>query len=143
MAKQIIRREFGLDILAVIAMVATLAVGEYIAASIIALMLTGGEALENYAAYRAKRDSRSLLDRGPHMARRLPSLDATPDDAEEILIDDVAKGDYLLVRPSEVIPVDGLTFDEAWVDESSLTGEAGAVFKNVGDTVLSGSVNGT
>ena len=56
MAKQIMRREFGLDILAIIAMIATLAVGEYIAASIIALMLTGGEALENYAAYRAKRD---------------------------------------------------------------------------------------
>lgn len=143
MAKQIMRREFGLDILAIIAMVATLAVGEYIAASIIALMLTGGEALENYAAYRAKRDLRSLLDRAPQMARRLPSLDAAPDDAEEILIEDVAKGDYLLVRPSEVVPVDGVTFDKTSVDESSLTGEAGAVHKNVGDTILSGSVNGT
>ena len=143
MVKQIIRREFGLDILAVIAMVATLAVGEYIAASIIALMLTGGEALENYAAYRAKRDLRSLLDRAPNMARRLPSLEAAPDDAEDILIEDVAKGDYLLVRPSEVVPVDGVTFDKASVDESSLTGEAGSVHKNVGDTILSGSVNGT
>lgn len=143
MIKQIIRREFGLDILAVIAMVATLAVGEYIAASIIALMLTGGEALENYAAYRAKRDLRSLLDRAPNMARRLPSLEAAPDEAEEILIEDVAKGDYLLVRPSEVVPVDGVTFDKASVDESSLTGEAGAVHKNIGDTILSGSVNGT
>ena len=143
MVKQIIRREFGLDILAVIAMIATLAVGEYIAASIIALMLTGGEALENYAAYRAKRDLRSLLDRAPNMARRLPSLEAAPDEAEEILIEDVAKGDYLLVRPSEVVPVDGVTFDKASVDESSLTGEAGAVHKNIGDTILSGSVNGT
>lgn len=143
MVKQIMRGEFGLDILAVIAMVATLAVGEYIAASIIALMLTGGEALENYAAYRAKRDLHSLLDRAPHMARRLSSLDATPDDAEEILIEDVAKGDYLLVRPSEVVPVDGVTFDKTSVDESSLTGEAGAVHKYVGDTILSGSVNGT
>lgn len=143
MAKQIMRQEFGLDILAIIAMIATLAVGEYIAASIIALMLTGGEALENYAAYRAKRDLRSLLDRAPHMARRLPSLDAAPDDAEEILIEDVAKGDYLLVRPSEVVPVDGVAFDKTSVDESSLTGEAGAVHKNVGDTILSGSVNGT
>ena len=143
MVKQIIRREFGLDILAVIAMIATLAVGEYTAASIIALMLTGGEALENYAAYRAKRDLRSLLDRAPNMARRLPSLEAAPDEAEEILIEDVAKGDYLLVRPSEVVPVDGVTFDKASVDESSLTGEAGAVHKNIGDTILSGSVNGT
>ncbi|STC40870.1 cation-transporting P-type ATPase [Corynebacterium amycolatum] len=132
MAKQIIRREFGLDILAVIAMVATLAVGEYIAASIIALMLTGGEALENYAAYCAKRDLRSLLDRAPHKACRLPSLDAAPDDAEEILIEDVAKGDYLLVRPSEVVPVDGVTFDKTSVDESSLTGEAGLFIRTSG-----------
>lgn len=143
MIKQVMRREFGLDILAVIAMIATLAVGEYIAASIIALMLTGGEALETYAAYRAKRDLRSLLDRAPHMARRLPSLDAAPDEAEEILVEDAAKGDYLLVRPSEVIPVDGVTFDKTAVDESSLTGEAGSVHKEVGDTILSGSVNGT
>ncbi|MDO5030473.1 MAG: heavy metal translocating P-type ATPase [Corynebacterium sp.] len=143
MVKQVMRREFGLDILAVIAMIATLAVGEYIAGSIIALMLTGGEALENYAAYRAKRDLRSLLDRAPQTARRLPSLDASPDDVDEILIDEVAKGDYLLVRPSEVIPVDGVTFDKASVDESSLTGEAGSVHKDVGDTILSGSVNGS
>lgn len=143
MVKQLLRREFGLDILAVVAMTASLAVGEYIAASIIALMLTGGEALEDYAAARAKRDLRSLLDRAPQRAHRLPGVDAPVDQAENIEIDHVEPGDVLLVRPAEVVPVDGEAIDAGSFDESSLTGESAAVAKAVGDTILSGSVNGT
>ena len=143
MVKQLMRREFGLDILAVVAMTASLAVGEYLAASIIALMLTGGEALEDYAAARARRDLRSLLDRAPQRAHRLPAVDAPVDQAENIEIDRVEPGDILLVRPAEVVPVDGEAIDAGSFDESSLTGESAAVAKDVGDTILSGSVNGT
>lgn len=143
MVKQLLRREFGLDILAVVAMTASLAVGEYLAASIIALMLTGGEALEDYAAARARRDLRSLLDRAPQRAHRLPAVDAPVDQAENIEIDRVEPGDVLLVRPAEVVPVDGEAIDAGSFDESSLTGESASVAKDVGDTILSGSVNGT
>ena len=143
MVKQLLRREFGLDILAVVAMTASLAVGEYLAASIIALMLTGGEALEDYAAARARRDLRSLLDRAPQRAHRLPAVDAPVDQAENIEIDQVEPGDVLLVRPAEVVPVDGEAIDAGSFDESSLTGESASVAKDVGDTILSGSVNGT
>lgn len=143
MVKQLMRREFGLDILAVVAMTASLAVGEYLAASIIALMLTGGEALEDYAAARARRDLRSLLDRAPQRAHRLPAVDAPVDQAENIEIDRVEPGDVLLVRPAEVVPVDGEAIDAGSFDESSLTGESASVAKDVGDTILSGSVNGT
>ena len=143
MVKQLMRREFGLDILAVVAMTASLAVGEYLAASIIALMLTGGEALEDYAAARARRDLRSLLDRAPQRAHRLPAVDSPVDQAENIEIDRVEPGDVLLVRPAEVVPVDGEAIDAGSFDESSLTGESAAVAKDVGDTILSGSVNGT
>lgn len=143
MVKQLMRREFGLDILAVVAMTASLAVGEYLAASIIALMLTGGEALEDYAAARARRDLRSLLDRAPQRAHRLPAVDAPVDQTENIEIDQVEPGDVLLVRPAEVVPVDGEAIDAGSFDESSLTGESAAVAKDVGDTILSGSVNGT
>lgn len=143
MVKQLMRRELGLDILAVVAMTASLAVGEYLAASIIALMLTGGEALEDYAAARARRDLRSLLDRAPQRAHRLPAVDAPVDQAENIEIDRVEPGDVLLVRPAEVVPVDGEAIDAGSFDESSLTGESAAVAKDVGDTILSGSVNGT
>lgn len=143
MVKQLLRKEFGLDILAVVAMTASLAVGEYLAASIIALMLTGGEALEDYAAARAKRDLRGLLDRAPQRAHRLLGVDAPVDQAENIEIDQVEPGDVLLVRPAEVVPVDGEAIDAGSFDESSLTGESAAVAKDVGDTILSGSVNGT
>lgn len=142
MVKQILRKEFGLDVLAVVAMTASLAVGEYLAASIIALMLTGGEALEDYAAARAERDLKSLLDRAPQRAHRLPSADAPVDSVENIPVDEVEPGDYLLVRPSEAVPVDGEALDAGSFDESSLTGESAAVRKEIGDTVLSGSVNG-
>ena len=121
MVKQLLRREFGLDILAVVAMTASLAVGEYLAASIIALMLTGGEALEDYAAARARRDLRSLLDRAPQRAHRLPAVDAPVDQAENIEIDQVEPGDVLLVRPAEVVPVDGEAIDAGSVSYTHLT----------------------
>ena len=141
MVKEIIGGHFGLDILAVVAMVASLAVGEYIAASIIVLMLTGGDALEDYASQRAKRELTALLDRAPQMAHRL--IPGTDNQFEDISADDVAVGDTLLVRPAEIVPVDGeLIDDTASFDESSLTGEPLPVHKSSGDTVLSGSVNG-
>src|SRR5690625_3139817 len=71
MVRDILRGHWGLDVLAVVAMVATLAVGEYVAALIVALMLTGGEALEDYAALRARRELTALLDRAPEVAHLL------------------------------------------------------------------------
>ena len=63
MLRDLMAGHWGLDILAVIAMAATLAVGEYLAGLIIALMLTGGEALEAWAARRATRELDTLLNR--------------------------------------------------------------------------------
>src|SRR5690625_519761 len=71
MVKDILRGHWGLDILAVVAMAATLATGEYAAALIVALMLTGGEALEDYAEQRARRELTSLLDRAPDIAHEI------------------------------------------------------------------------
>ena len=72
MFKDLMRGHWGLDILAVIAMIATLAVQEYVAGLIIALMLTGGEALEDLAARRASRELDQLLNRAPAFAGRVP-----------------------------------------------------------------------
>ncbi|MBD7994621.1 cadmium-translocating P-type ATPase [Arthrobacter sp. Sa2CUA1] len=155
MVRDILRGHWGLDILAVVAMLATVAVGEYIAALIIVLMLSGGEALEDYAAGRAKRELNALLDRAPDVAHRLPSGVDTGEQvpgssnhsqgpAEDIPATEVAVGDVLLVKPAEVVPVDGvLLSDAASFDESSLTGESLPVARMAGDTVMSGSVNGT
>ncbi|MDO5738778.1 MAG: heavy metal translocating P-type ATPase [Ornithinimicrobium sp.] len=143
MARDILRGHWGLDILAVIAMVATLAVGEYVAALIIVLMLTGGEALEMYAASRARAELTSLLDRAPRTARRIRPGQGGDDQMEDIGVAEVQAGDVLLVRPSEVVPVDGDLLDAAGVfDESSLTGESLPVERVCGDPLMSGSVNG-
>src|SRR5690606_37252261 len=69
MLRQLLRREFGLDVLAVTAIVATVLVGEFVAALVVVLMLTGGEALEDYANRRAKRELDALIARAPQRAR--------------------------------------------------------------------------
>ncbi len=130
----------GIDVLAVMALVATVAVGEYVASLIIVFMLAGGEALEDFATARARRNLDSLLKRAPQIAHRLGAVSAT---VEDVPATDVRVGDVLLVRPSEVVPVDGvLLSDEASFDESSLTGEGLPVDRKAGEPILSGSVNG-
>jgi heavy metal translocating P-type ATPase len=140
MVRGLLARQFGLDILAVTAIVATVVVGEYWASLVIVLMLTGGEALEVAAAGRAQRELRALLDRVPQQAHRIESTGEVVD----VPADDVRIGDRLLVRPAEIVPVDAeLASARASFDESSLTGESLPVDKATGDEVLSGSVNGS
>lgn len=138
MVRGLLAKQFGLDILAVTAIVSTVVVGEYWASLIIVFMLAGGEALEVAAAGRAQRELRALLDRVPQRAHRIDA-----DGVVDIPVDEVRVGDRLLVRPAEILPVDGeLASGLGSLDESSLTGESLPVDKEVGDTVLSGSVNG-
>jgi cation transport ATPase len=138
MVRQLLRREFGLDVLAITAIIATVLVGEFIAALVVVLMLTGGEALEDYANRRAKRELDALLARAPQRARV-----QRDGGFADVSVDEVVVGDVVLIRPSEVVPVDGVLLSPATiVDESSLTGESVPVEKIAGDTLLSGSVNG-
>ena len=145
MVRDVMRGHVGLDVLAVVAMVATLAVGEYVAALIIVLMLSGGEALEDYAGRRAKKELTALLDRSPQIAHVIVHPDATTsDEVRDAAADDVRIGDVLLVRPSEIVPVDGVLLTESGTfDESSLTGESMPVSRAAGEEVLSGAVNGS
>lgn len=139
MLKSLLARHVGLDILAVTAIVATLAVGEYWASIIIVLMLTGGEALEDAAAHRAQRSLTGLLTRIPQRARRI-----SPDGSfTDIPVGEVVPGDTVLVRPSEIFPVDAsLQSPRCEVDEASLTGESLPVERTTGDIILSGTING-
>jgi heavy metal translocating P-type ATPase len=140
MVQELRRGTWGIDILAITAIVATVAVGEYWASVVVVLMLTGGAALEVFAAGRARRELSALLERAPRSAHRV-----TPDGGvEDIDIEDVAVGDELMVKPGEVVPVDGeLLGGDATFDESSLTGESLPVEHVNGDALLSGSVNGS
>lgn len=130
--------KWGVDILAIAAIIATNAVGEQWAALVIVLMLTGGEALEDYAGKRAQAELTALMDRAPKLAHRKKG-EALEDVAIELIIVD----DVVTVMPGEVIPVDGvITSGIGIIDESSLTGESEPVEKKQGDEVSSGTVNG-
>ncbi|MFU8947870.1 heavy metal translocating P-type ATPase [Mycetocola zhadangensis] len=138
MVRAAMNRQFGLDILAVTAIVATVLVGEYIAALLVVLMLTGGEALESYANQRAKRELDSLLRRAPQRAHL-----AVEGGYRDVPVSELKVGDVLLVRPSEILPVDGVLLSAVTsLDQSSITGESIPVEKFAGDPVLSGVVNG-
>ena len=131
---------YGIDLLAVTAIGSTVAVGEYWAALVVCLMLSSGEALEDYAAGRASRALTGLLESAPRIAHRLDDAGQLTD----LMVEDVAIGDRLLVRPFEVVPVDGvLESATATLDESSLTGESLPVDRAQGDGLLSGAINGT
>lgn len=145
MVRDVMRGHVGLDVLAVMAMVATLAVGEYVASLIIVLMLTGGEALEDYAGRRATRELTALLDRAPRIAHVITHPhDDSDDETRDAAADDVRVGDVLLIRPSEIVPVDAeLLTGSASFDESSITGESLPVTRTAGEEVLSGAVNGS
>ncbi len=127
----------GVDIIALLAIAGSLALGEYLAGAVVALMLSGGQALEDYAERRARRELRLLLDRSPRRIHRVEGEELVEHD-----IDQVRRGDVLLVRAGEVVPVDGRVVGEtALLDESALTGEALPVERREGDRVRSGTVN--
>ena len=130
---------YGIDLLAVTAIVSTVAVGEYWAALVVCLMLSGGAALEDYAEGRARRELSALLERSPRVAHRVDP-DGT---VVDLPVEEVETGQELLVKPGELVPVDGvLVSAAATLDESSLTGESLPVDRRRGDALLSGSVNG-
>jgi len=138
MIKDLLRGNFGLDVLAVTAITATVLVGDHWAALIVVLMLTGGEALEDYANARAHREVSALLERAPRFAHRANLTGGF----DEVPISEVVAGDLVLVRPGDVVPVDGILEGEsAAFDESSITGEPLPVEHLHGEQVLSGSVS--
>lgn len=133
----LMRRTLGVDLIAVLALLGTLAVGEYLAGALIAVMLSTGRALEAAAQRRATRDLRALLERAPRTARRRVGGVIC-----EVPVGDVAVGDLVLVGPGEVLPVDGVVEDgPAVLDESALTGESELVERIPGDPVWSGTLN--
>lgn len=130
-------REFGSDSLAVIAITATGLTNEWLAASVISLMLATGRALETWAAGKARARLESLLERAPRTAN-LVLPDST---IKEVPVDQVKVGDHVLVRSGEVVPVDGSMVGPGTFDASALTGESLPKSLQAGDDVESGIVN--
>jgi cation transport ATPase len=131
------RGRFGVDLIAVLSLIGTLLVGEYLAGALIAVMLAGGRALDAAAERRASHDLRALLEHAPRFARRRVGSAVST-----IALNEVAIDDLLVVGPGEVVPVDGRIASAAAVlDESVLTGEPLQVERGVGEPVRSGVVN--
>ncbi|MEQ1886897.1 MAG: heavy metal translocating P-type ATPase [Bryobacteraceae bacterium] len=136
--RKALRKEFGSDLLAGISIAASVALGEYLAGSVIVLMLSGGSALENYATRRASAVLEALAKRMPRIAHRV--IDGGLADVD---LDDVRVGDRIVVFPHEICPVDGTVLGgRGTMDEAYLTGEPFLIAKVPGADVLSGAVNG-
>ena len=131
------RGEVGLDIVAALSMTAALAVGENLAAVVVALMYAGGQYLEAFAERHARREMTAILARVPRTAVRhgIGRL-------EEVSLEAIVPGDRLLIRQGDVVPVDGtVASGVAVLDQSALTGEPIPVQQRSGDEVMSGSTN--
>ncbi len=138
MIKTLRSGKYGVDLLAILAVIATLFVSEYWAAMVILVMLTGGDALEDYAAKKANTELKALLDNSPRRAHVV-----SPTGTTDVAVDDVKVGQHVVVKPGELVPVDGVVITgHSDFDESSLTGEARPVAKTVGSPVMSGALNG-
>lgn len=129
---------YGVDILAVIAIVSTILINNYWAEWMILVMSTGGETLEDYATGQASKELRSLLNNTPRIANKLVNGKIS-----EINVEDLKIGDIVLIKPGQQVPVDGeIVKGDSSFDQSSLTGESVPVAKKPGDELMSGSVNG-
>jgi len=138
LAGNLVRRELSSDLLAGISIVTSVVLGEYLAGTLVVLMLSGGQALESYAV----RSASSVLQA---LARRMPSRAHQRRDGAvvDVPLEGIAPGDELIVFPHEICPVDATVIEgHGTMDESYLTGEPYQLSKVPGVGVLSGAING-
>ena len=137
MTRDLLAGRLSVDAVALLSMTGALALGEPLAAAVVAVMYAGGSILEDFAVDRAERDLRALVDRAPRVAHR-----RNASDIEDVPIDAVKVQDVLVIRAGEVIPVDGIIIAAAaTIDESALTGEPIPINRVKGEHVRSGTLN--
>lgn len=137
LAIKLVTFNFGSDLLAGISIVTSVLLEEYLAGSLVVLMLSGGQTLENYALRTASKMLEVLAKRAPTSAHRQNNA------IEDIPVEKIAIGDTILIFPHEICPVDGeVIAGNGVMDESYLTGEPFLISKAPGSGVLSGSING-
>lgn len=161
--------QVGVDVLAVVAILSTVAVAEYWASWAVTLMITSGEAIEEYAQAKAERSLTALMEAAPQTAhvvnlpgvgcgfatdkgdssdgfRRvgLASAEAAAHRFDTVPVEQVKLGDVLMVLPGETVPVDGeLLSGSATLDLSNINGEPVPREVFAGARVMSGAVNGS
>lgn len=137
MVKDLRSGKYGIDILAITAIIVSVLLKEYWAGIVVVLMLTGGEALEDNAEHRAQSELDALLDHAPRKALVVRKGKTTSVPVAELKV-----GDKVIIKTGDAVPADALVLDgSANFDEASLTGESLPVSKSIDDTLLSGSIN--
>ena len=135
---KLLKGDWGADLLAALSIITAVALNEYLAASLVVLMLSGGAALEHYAVRKASSVLEALSKRMPSVAHRKSADNLTDIGTEQVCI-----GDELLILPHELCPVDGTVINgSGTMDESYLTGEPYQMSKTTGSSVMSGAING-
>jgi Cu+-exporting ATPase len=135
----LLEKKISPDLAICIAVIAALAVGQYLAAAEAMFIMLVGEGLEAYAARRTAAAIHRFVEQMPRRARLLRHGEEQEVDAASL-----AGGDVIVVRAGERIPADGVVVSgESSVDESTITGEALPREKDTGDEVFSGTLNGS
>lgn len=135
--REMLHKHFVADIVAMLAIIVSIILNDAFPGVIIVLMQSGGKALEDYAYRRASSSLDNLLSRAPRIAHK-----RVAQGLEEIQVSQINIGDILVIRPGDLIPVDGIILSStARIDESSLTGEPLPKTKTNGDQVFSGTIN--
>ena len=128
----------GINLLMVIAVSGAMLIGEWAEAAVVVVLFALGEALEEFAAERARRALDRLLDLAPPTALRLTADGTT----ESVPVQEIDVGDRVLVRPGDRVSVDGIVLaGESAIDQSPITGESIPVEKKPGDPVFAGTIN--
>lgn len=135
---KMVHLEFGSDLVAGVSIVTSVILEQYLAGAFVVLMLSGGQALENYAIGTASKVLEALVKRAPTIAHLKKN-----GNVDDIRVEDIAIGDSLMIFPHEICPVDGEVIEGRGVmDEAYLTGEPFLLSKAPGSLVLSGAING-
>ncbi len=130
---------FNIDLLMVAAALGAALIGEWEEGALLLFLFTLSGALESFASDRTRQAIAELAELRPDTARVRREGDVV-----EIVVEELAVGDVVVVRPGERMPVDGsVVGGSSTVDQSPITGESVPVYKGVGDAVFSGTINGS
>lgn len=136
--KVMLHGRFASDIVAMLAISTAIITNEAFPGVIIVIMQSGGRALEDYAFRKATTSLDELMTRSPKIAHRK----INDKEIEDVDVERIRIGDQLVIRPGDLVPVDGtIASDNAQIDESSLTGEPLSKIKQIGEEVFSGTIN--
>ena len=130
-------REVNVDELVSLAIVASMLQGDFLAAAVVAFVMTVGSLVEKATSESARNAIRALIRLSPKTATVI-----TGGAEREIPVEEVAPGDTILIRPGDQVPVDALVLTgESSIDESALTGEPMPRHKKPGEMVFAGTLN--